>query len=256
MPDHDSLLIVGHGTRDAAGRTQFHELVAEVRACRPGLIVEPGFLELAEPSIAIALDRIVERGGRRVVAAPLLLFAAGHARRDIPAAIAAAAAPYAGLEICQASHLGCEPRIIELSAQRCREAAPWLDEGPAHDTYLLFVGRGSLEPAATAEMHEFAVLRQQVAPTAEHGVCFAAMAQPTLFQGLQAAAASGRARVIVQPHLLFAGQLLDEVRSAVDRAASILPGPQWTTTEPLVGGPLLAAAVRARVEQAVFKGPD
>ena len=113
--------MVGHGTRDAAGLAEFHCLARKVTELLPEAAVEPCFLELAEPDIPTAVNRLMERGIRQLTVAPMLLFAAGHAKRDIPAAVAAAIesrTDATDIIVNQLPPLECHPRIIELSTQR------------------------------------------------------------------------------------------------------------------------------------------
>src|SRR5687767_3853616 len=110
-------LVVGHGTRDRAGQAEFFELV-ELLARKVGdrgPQVEPAFLELASPTIAQGLARLAARGVRRVLVIPLLLFAAGHAKDDIPQAVAAAALPLGIDVVAQVGAMESQPQLLELS---------------------------------------------------------------------------------------------------------------------------------------------
>src|SRR5215210_3729144 len=82
-----ALLIVGHGTRDPRGVSEFHELLTLVRERNPLLPVEGGFIELSRPPISECVDRLAEAGALQVAAVPLMLLAAGHAKDDIPATL-------------------------------------------------------------------------------------------------------------------------------------------------------------------------
>ena len=84
-----ALLMVGHGSRQPDANREFEELVAEYRRRRPELAVAHGYIELAEPPLAAALAELAASGVERVVVFPVLLFAAGHAKNDIPLALAA-----------------------------------------------------------------------------------------------------------------------------------------------------------------------
>ena len=88
---HTGLLLVGHGTRSRQGEGEFLEVAEQVSRRLTGVCVEPACLELTELTIPQGVSRLVERGARQIVVVPLLLFAAGHAKRDIPAAAEAAA---------------------------------------------------------------------------------------------------------------------------------------------------------------------
>ncbi len=62
-----SLLVVGHGTRDADGTEEFWTLAGHVREAAGELPVGFGFIELAEPAVDAGIDELVERGSRDVV---------------------------------------------------------------------------------------------------------------------------------------------------------------------------------------------
>jgi sirohydrochlorin ferrochelatase len=276
--DREALLLVGHGTRDPAGIADFFAAANLIRELAGGRPLAACFLELATPTIAEGVEQLVRSGATRIIAVPLLLFAAGHAKRDIPAAVAAAAARYPNVVVEQTAPLGCDRRILALSERRFREAIAQRPPIPAEQTLLVLVGRGSLDPEATGEMHRFARLRAEQSPVGRISVCFLAMQQPSLADGLQAAAKSDFRQIVVQPHLLFAGELYMQVRREVEgRIAlekgsgvffsrrSTAPGAtlecqpaekdsrplgrRWIVTAPLGPEPELAAAVMNLVEQ-------
>jgi sirohydrochlorin cobaltochelatase len=189
---------------------------------------------------------LASTGATRVVAAPLLLFSAGHALRDIPALLAAAAASYPHMAFRQARCLGCHPAIVELSAWRFREAIGAAGQPREHDradTLLLFVGRGSREPEANAEMYRFARLRFEATPLAWLEVCFTALAEPSLERGLKIAASLPFGHVVVQPHLLFDGELSQGIEQQVAAARQYCTDKHWTITAPLGPHRLLVDAV-------------
>jgi len=243
------LLLIGHGTRDEVGTRQFLDLAAAVArqvngrvgqaspraqthaelAPRPRgsaaaaalthpTVVRPSFLELQQPAIEDAIKDLAEVGVEHVVAVPLLLFAAGHAKRDIPERLAAAAEQY-GITTTQTAAFGCEPAILELSRQRMREAVTGRLHVPAEETCLLLVGRGSRDESATAQMQEFAQLRQEAEGGIPTEIAFLAMARPSLDEQLPRIAVSGFRRVIVQPHLLFQGELASSLARQVQSVA-------------------------------------
>lgn len=248
----DGLLLVGHGTRDASGVAQFLMLAREVAGFCPDVAVEPCFLELAQPSIADGVDRAVARGVRRLTVMPLLLFAAGHAKHDIPREVAAATGRHAGLEIRQAGHLGCHEAVLTLSERRFQEALVPLQHIADRDTLLLLVGRGSNDAEATREMTQFARLRGERQPVGRLDVCFLAMAKPSLETALGSIADLPFSRVVVQPHLLFSGELIARVKGSIAAAAAADqfrqegPNREWPNREWIVAGPLGGDAGLAR----------
>jgi len=238
------LVIVGHGTRDLRGLAEFHALVDLVAARSPGFVVEGGFLELAEPTIADAVARAVQRGGlHSLTVLPLVLFAAGHAKVDIPRAVQAAVQPFPGLAVHQAPHLGCHPEIIELSRRRFREALSRLPAATAGETLLLMVGRGSRDPEANSEMARFARLRWESDPIGWVETCFTDMAEPSLERALEMVTRLPLSTIVVQPHLLFQGELLERIRSTVELFGRSAGSYTWVVADHLGPDVRLAAAV-------------
>src|ERR671916_1951737 len=80
-----AFLVVGHGTRDARGVEEFHELIGLVRERNPGLAVEGGFIELSRPPISECVNRLAEGGARNVAAGAPIPPAPGHPQNNTPA---------------------------------------------------------------------------------------------------------------------------------------------------------------------------
>ncbi len=240
--DQRGLLLIGHGTRSAVGTRQVLELAAAVQRRLQPVAVQPAFLELAQPTIDEAIQRLAAGGVSQLVAAPLLLFAAGHAKRDIPAAVTSAAGRH-GIAAAITPPFGCEQSLLDLSHRRFQEALAGRPPVPAAESCLLLVGRGSRDESATAEMQEFARLRQQQEGGIPMEIAFLAMARPLLAEQLPPLAAGSFRRVIVQPHLLFQGELASSLARHVAAIAAEQPGQEWLLA------PLLADAVPERGEE-------
>ncbi|NUQ63057.1 MAG: sirohydrochlorin chelatase [Pirellulales bacterium] len=239
----DGLLMIGHGTLESSGVADFFQIVEQVEGLLPQVPVQGCFLELAAPNIASGVRALHEKGVRWIRAVPLLLFAAAHVRRDIPEALAAARAENPGVEIQQCNHLGCHPKIVELSSQRCREVLAAQPNCPVQETLLILVGRGSRDKRATQEMHDFAELRRQATPAVDVRVAFLAMERPRLDEVLRWAATAGVRRVVVQPHLLFPGCLVDQVRAAVSHVRKEYPSVEWVVVGSLGRDRRIAEAI-------------
>jgi sirohydrochlorin cobaltochelatase len=249
--DLPGVIVVGHGTADATGAEETRRVAALVADLLPGAAVELGFLELVAPSIGDAVDRLAARGCRAVVAAPLLLFRAGHARRDVPEALAAAAARH-GLDVRQAEPLGCHPAIVALARRRREEVAAGCGHVPAADTRLVVFGRGSSDPRAVCQLCRLVLATSAGVPAATPlHLGFAAAVRPTLDEAVAAAsAADGVRRIVVQPHLLFAGHVEGQVDAAVARGRARRPDIEWLRAARLGADPAVAAAVVARAVEA------
>ena len=106
MNNKPVLLVIAHGSRDPRHAATVHALVRRVRATRPDVRVETGFLDFNVPSVQGVLESLAVQGVRDVVALPLLLTRAFHAKADIPAVLADAPPQ---LRIHQADVLGPPP---------------------------------------------------------------------------------------------------------------------------------------------------
>ena len=104
-------------------------------------------------------------------------------------------------------------------------------------------------PRPRGEMHEFAQCRAARRPELRCEVAFLAMAEPPLDRALEAVARSRPARCVVQPHLLFAGQLLADVRHKVSQIARQTPQTEWIVTAHLGPDIRLATAVAQLARQ-------
>jgi sirohydrochlorin ferrochelatase len=81
-------------------------------------IVEPAHMELAEPSIATAYARCVERGATRIVVCPFFLGPGKHWTQDIPHLTATAAATHPHTTYHVTEPLGIDDLILELMNKR------------------------------------------------------------------------------------------------------------------------------------------
>jgi sirohydrochlorin cobaltochelatase len=225
--------------------------------------VQPCFLELARPSIAEGVRLLAQQEVRRIRALPLLLLAAGHVKADIPAAMRAAAHEledqFGSIELHQTRHLSHHDSIVQLSAKRFHEAVADLEAATGSrvtpdDTLLLLVSRGSRDQAATDEMGEFAKCRAEQTAVACVRTCFLAMAEPSLDATLNEIGDSPWETIVVQPHLLFYGQLLTQLSERVRWAASRWPNKQWLVTRHLGPDPLLIDCIVHIVQAAWTAG--
>jgi sirohydrochlorin ferrochelatase len=232
--------LVVHGTHDRDGQAEARRaaaIVAERLAPRP---VELGFIEFAEPSVNQAVGQLVRRGVRRLTVAPLMLFAAAHVKRDIPRLVAQGIADSgladAGVAVRYGEPLDCHPAVLEVSVARFAEQSakyaqsgkPEPTDSPAADkTLLLLVGRGSSDPEAIGRFEEFARQWQKMTPEVDLRVCYLAAARPSFEEAITTAGGGPERRVVVQPHLLFHGRLMDRLKEQVAQCQAKDPAREW-----------------------------
>jgi sirohydrochlorin ferrochelatase len=116
-----ALLLIAHGSRQEEANADLFHVVAGLRA-RGQAIVEASFLELAEPGIEEGGCRCVAQGAERVILLPYFLSAGVHVRRDLAEARAKLAERFAAVEFRLAEPLGRHPLLLDVVADRAREA--------------------------------------------------------------------------------------------------------------------------------------
>jgi len=126
------VIVVDHGSRRAESNAMLLDVAALFQQHSGYAIVEPAHMELAEPSLAAAFDRCVERGARLVVIHPYFLLPGRHWKRDIPALAADAARKHPGVSFLVTAPLGLHPLIAEIMSQRIEHCLSRLrgDAGP------------------------------------------------------------------------------------------------------------------------------
>jgi sirohydrochlorin ferrochelatase len=116
------IIIVDHGSQRDESNRMLEELARLFAQRFPHRyeIVEPAHMELAEPSIATAYHRCVERGATQVIVAPFFLGPGKHWTQDIPRLTSEAAAKHPGTTFQVAETLGSDDLILDLLEKRIR----------------------------------------------------------------------------------------------------------------------------------------
>lgn len=113
-----AIIIVDHGSRRAASNDMLHRAADRFAVDSKYAIVEPAHMELAEPSIATAFDRCVQRGATRVIVFPYFLSPGRHWTEDIPTLVTAAATKHARIEWLVTAPFGLHPDMNAIIADR------------------------------------------------------------------------------------------------------------------------------------------
>ncbi|MFI9584622.1 sirohydrochlorin chelatase [Streptomyces sp. NPDC052236] len=215
------LLVIAHGSRDPRHAATVHALVRRVRALRPELRVETGFLDFNVPSVEQVLERLAAeavRGGvRDVVALPLLLTRAFHAKSDIPAVLRQAPPV---LNIRQAEVLGPSPLLLTALEQRLSEAGlDASDPSQKRSTGLVLASAGSTDPEAIAVIAHIA---RELRHTGWCAVrpAFASASLPRTEDAVRQLRAEGVQRVAVAPYVIAPGFLPDRIAHGAREAGA------------------------------------
>jgi sirohydrochlorin ferrochelatase len=224
MPENPVLLVIAHGSRDPRHAATVHALVRRVRSLRPGLRVETGFLDFNVPSVHGVLESLAAQGMRDVVALPLLLTRAFHAKADIPAVLREAPAR---LRIRQADVLGPSPLLLSALERRLYEAGLTPADKPS--TGVVLASAGSSDPEAIAVIAGIAREWRHTGWCAVRPA-FASASLPRTQDAVRELRALGCAKVAVAPYVLAPGFLPDRIArgaAEADVLADVLgPAPE------------------------------
>ncbi|GAA4943081.1 sirohydrochlorin ferrochelatase [Actinomycetospora succinea] len=139
-----ALVLLAHGTNDAAGWATISRLHAAVARALPAVDVRLGYAGVVGPSLAEVLAALPGP----VVVVPAFLASGYHVRVDVPEQIAAVGRS----DVVVAEPLGPAPELISALVDRLAEAG-----SEPGDTVVL-AAAGSTDPAAQADLRTAAAL--------------------------------------------------------------------------------------------------
>ncbi|MGH3608025.1 MAG: CbiX/SirB N-terminal domain-containing protein, partial [Pseudonocardiaceae bacterium] len=242
-----AMLVVGHGSRDADGVDEYWALANTIRAAAGDLLTGFGFIELASPTVDEAIDDLVARGATEIVSVPLVLLAAGHLKNDGPAALARARARHPDVQFRLARDLGIEPGILEITADRVRDAA---GDADPEKLGVALIGRGCSDPDACADLWKVSRLLAdgRGLGTVEPG--FVSVATPSVPEALERLRLLGTGTAVVAPFFLFSGILRNRIYSEAAAWAQEHPEVEVRDAGHLGPDPRLARLVLERYREA------
>ncbi len=246
-----AVLLIGHGSRIAAGVAEFKRLAEQLQQKLPDRICLAGFLELVEPSIPEALETLWRQGFRRATVLPAMLTAAGHVKNDIPALVRDFQTEHTGLTVTLGAELGLHPKLLRVARERIESAEAAF--GPHYnrrDALLLVAGSGSSDSDANSNISKMTRLLWEDLGFGWAETAYAAVAAPSVTDALNRIHRLGFQRIVVLPYLLFDGRLVGQVQAAVAAHQALHPEPQLVVASHLNTHPLLIEIVLERLDQA------
>jgi sirohydrochlorin ferrochelatase len=111
-------IVFGHGSRVESANQAVREVAAELARSGPFPYVEPAFLELGQPDLAGAVERLVAREVRKILVLPYFLTLGTHLERDLPRLIHDIALKYKDLDISSAPPLEGHPALVRILLDR------------------------------------------------------------------------------------------------------------------------------------------
>ena len=244
------VMICGHGSRDVNAVAEFDAVARGLRERLPQYQVESGFLEFATPIIRDGLDKLHAARHDLVLAVPGMLFAAGHAKNDIPSVLRTYEAGHPGMEIRYARELGIDPKMLAAAGDRIRQALDRTGgDVPLHDTMLVVVGRGTSDSDANSNVSKVMRMLWEGFGFGWGEVCYSGVTFPLVEPGLRHAARLGYRRIVVFPYFLFTGVLVKRIYAHTDKVAAQHPEIEFLKAGYLNDHPLVLDAFTDRVAE-------
>ena len=258
------VLVCGHGSRNRLAVAEFASLAEQLRHALAPVPVAHGYLEFARPILRDGLEELQARGVRHILAVPAMLFAAGHAKNDIPSVLNTWAAE-TGLRVDYGRELGVDLRMIHAAGARiraCLEAADHAARGrgaepvPLHETVLVVVGRGSSDPDANSNVAKVTRLLVEGFGFGWGETLYSGVTFPLVEPGLRQVVRLGYRRIVVFPYFLFSGVLVSRIRQHTQLVAADHPQQEFLEAGYLGDHPEVLATFRERVAEVVRGDTD
>ena len=243
---NDTILLVGHGSREAAGNAEILLFAERWRARHPDWRIEVGFIEFANPLLDPALNHAA-RNSERVLVLPLILNAAGHVRQDIPSAIQRARKRHPDVQFLYAPHLAVSDPLLSILKRFLRQAMLQLDVPDPRTTGVILLGRGSSDRLANGDVARMARWLWEIGDHERVDLAFTGVTFPRLEKVVRDQVALGMMQIVVMPYYLFTGTLIKRIGRQMENLAAQYPQVRFAHTTYFGFEPEIARLLDERV---------
>jgi sirohydrochlorin cobaltochelatase len=248
------VMICGHGSRSQSAVDEFAAMAVKMKSYFPDWPVEYGYLEFANPVIRVGLDKLREQGVTHVLAVPGMLFAAGHAKNDIPSVLNAYAEE-TGISIQYGRELAVSLDMIAAAGDRVQQALTKADAAsgpvPLSETCLVVIGRGASDPDANSNISKIARMLWEGMGFGWCEVGYSGVTFPLVEPCLSHVVKLGYKRVVVFPYFLFSGILINRIYGFTDQVAADNPDIAFVKAGYLNDHPKVLATFAERVMEII-----
>ncbi|MFC2555111.1 MAG: sirohydrochlorin chelatase, partial [Lautropia mirabilis] len=243
---NDTILLVGHGSREASGNAEILLFAERWRARHPDWRIEVGFIEFADPLLDPALNHAA-RNSERVLVLPLILNAAGHVRQDIPGAIQRARKRHPDVQFLYAPHLAVSDPLLRILKRFLRQAMLQLDVPDPRTTGVILLGRGSSDRLANGDVARMARWLWEIGDHERVDLAFTGVTFPRLEKVVRDQVALGMMQIVVMPYYLFTGTLIKRIGRQMENLAAQYPQVRFAHTSYFGFEPEIARMLDERV---------
>ena len=206
----DTVLLVGHGSRDKKGNAEIEEFAKKWREQNPAWRIDVCFIEFAEVLLDEGFD-LAAKDAERVLVMPLILNAAGHVKMEIPEHLAKARLRHPNVEFVYGKHLGVSEKMFKVMNRSLSNVMDNLFMPDPKTTGVIVLGRGSSEKVANGEVAKLARWMQEEGHHDLVDIAFTGITFPRLETVVQRHIKLGMTQLAIVPYYLFSGTLITRI---------------------------------------------
>ena len=206
----DTILLVGHGSRDPSGNKEIERFSDIWKAQHPDWHIEVCYIEFAEVLLDEGFDNAAKNASK-VLVVPLILNAAGHVKMEIPEHLEKARLRHPAIEFIYAKHLGANISLLTILKRRLTEVKETMAVPDPKTTGVIILGRGSSDKIANGEVAKMARWIQEETDHELVDIAFTGITYPRLETVVQRQVKLGMTQAIILPYYLFTGTLIKRI---------------------------------------------
>ncbi len=207
----ETILLVGHGSRDPQGNTEIEQFAQQWRKQHPTWRIEVCFIEFAEITLDAGFD-IAANNSATVLVIPLILNAAGHVKMDIPSHLATARKRHPQVEFRYGKHFGVSMEMLTIMQNSLKNVMQTLAMPDPKNTGVIILGRGSSDKTANAEVAKLARWLEEDNAHELVNIAFTGITYPRLETVVQRQIKLGMMQIAILPYYLFTGTLINRIK--------------------------------------------
>ena len=112
-----AIILFGHGSRDALWHLPIQAVAERIRVTSPTTTVTCAYLELTEPSLAVAAVSLIATGVSNITILPMFLGTGRHAREDLPKLVTELQQQHPDIRFEVRPAVGENPAVLDLLAK-------------------------------------------------------------------------------------------------------------------------------------------
>lgn len=206
----ETILLVGHGSRDPNGNKEIEQFADIWKALHPDWRIEVCYIEFADVLLDEGFDNATKNASK-VLIIPLILNAAGHVKMEIPEHLEKARLRHPDVEFIYGKHLGVSSTVLTIIIRRLTQVMDTIAMPDPKTTGVILLGRGSSDKIANGEVAKLARWVQEESHHELVDIAFTGITFPRLETAVQRQVKLGMTQIVIQPYYLFTGTLITRI---------------------------------------------